>query len=142
MDCQLVWHIEEAEFEFPSSKEFRLWKSAGKKIYFEFDPPNSDDGGSTVFEDPTSESKYFELDTSNAKVVLDENNKKIKVTAWVIFQAKIKKGLKQEVFKKWAYEKAGWYCGTISLAESDSYISSDKGGELRLQQSIQRQRKI
>lgn len=127
---RLVWHIDEALFQFCDEAEKARWESAGMPISFEFDPESSDDGGKSIM--PNAKSQYFDICKNKSKVIVqNRGNIYVAIKAWVFFWVDIKENIIDEEIEAWSSEKGGWECATISTSAYESHIISDSGGDIR-----------
>jgi hypothetical protein len=126
-----IWHIDRAKFVFSDPAEYKKWKKE-KKVFFEFSPTGSDDGGEAVFADPEASDDDFEVteDRGLVKVKLEKDGPVI--TAWVGVLAETVEELDQEMLTDWANDQGGWACSTIHLGEFEASIVEDDGGDWRL----------
>lgn len=129
MHAKLVWHIDDAVFEFSEEQEREKWVNAGKPISFEFDPENSDDNAESIME--LAVSQYFDLTDDNSTIRMVALDDKVHITAWVKLDVELRDGIAKDDFREWADEHGGWACATIMLNDVDAYISEDSGGEFR-----------
>jgi len=126
-----IWHIDRAKFVFSDPAEYKQWKK-DKKVFFEFSPSNSDDGGEAVFADAETADEDFEVteDRGLVKIKLEKDGPVI--TAWVGVLAETVEELDQEMLTDWANDQGGWACSTIHLGEFEASIVEDDGGDWRL----------
>lgn len=127
----IVWHIDDAVFNFDDESGRNSWVAGGKKVSFEFDPSNSDDGGDALFDDPSAASQYFELNTNNSVLQIIEEADSVRISAWIDIALTLKDGIDEDEFYDWANNYGGVYCSTITLNDCDSSISGDSGQEFR-----------
>ena len=127
----IVWHIDDAIFNFDDEAGRDSWVAGGKKVSFEFDPSNSDDGGDALFDDPSAASQYFELNTNNSVLQIIEEADSVRISAWIDIALTLKDGIDEDEFYDWANNYGGVYCSTITLNDCDSSISGDSGQEFR-----------
>jgi hypothetical protein len=127
----IVWHIDDAIFNFDDEAGRDSWVAGGKKVSFEFDPSNSDDGGDALFDDPSAASQYFELNTNNSVLQIIEEADCVRISAWIDIALTLKDGIDEDEFYDWANNYGGVYCSTITLNDCDSSISGDSGQEFR-----------
>lgn len=126
----LIWHIDRAKFVFSDPSEYREWKKE-KKVFFEFSPANSDDGGEAVFVDPDTAEDDFEIteDRGVVKIKLEKDGPLI--TVWVGVTAPTVNDLDEELLNEWANDQGGWASCSIHLGDFDATIDSDDGGDWR-----------
>ena len=126
-----IWHIDRAKFVFSDPAEYKQWKK-DKKVFFEFSPSNSDDGGEAVFADAETAEDDFEVteDRGLVKIKLEKDGPVI--TAWVGVLAETVEELDQEMLTDWANDQGGWACSTIHLGEFEASIVEDDGGDWRM----------
>lgn len=126
-----IWHIDRAKFVFSDPAEYKQWKKE-KKVFFEFSPSNSDDGGEAVFADAETAEDDFEVteDRGLVKIKLEKDGPVI--TAWVGVLAETVEELDQEMLTDWANDQGGWACSTIHLGEFEASIVEDDGGDWRM----------
>ena len=89
----IVWHIDNAVFNFDDESGRNSWVAGGKKVSFEFDPSNSDDGGDALFDDPSAASQYFELNTNNSVLQIIEEADSVRISAWIDIALTLKDGI-------------------------------------------------
>ena len=126
-----IWHIDRAKFVFSDPSEYKQWKKE-KKVFFEFSPTNSDDGGEAVFVDADAAEDDFEVteDRGLVKITLEKDGPVI--SAWVGVLAETVDDLDQETLTDWANDQSGWACCTIHLGDFDASIDEDDGGDWRM----------
>ncbi|WP_397589340.1 hypothetical protein [Sphingorhabdus sp.] len=132
MMVQLVWHIENAIFQFSEAQDRENWISSAKPIWFEFSPEQSDDNAKSIMN--LALPQHFDLTAQNSKLVIDLSEHEVCVTAWVTLNAELRDDIVKENFIEWAEDKGGWACATIMLSDADAYIAEDSGGEFRWQE--------
>lgn len=133
-----IWHIDRAKFVFSDPSEYKQWKKE-KKVFFEFSPTNSDDGGEAVFVDADAAEDDFEVteDRGLVKITLEKDGPVI--SAWVGVLAETVDDLDQETLTDWANDQSGWACCTIHLGDFDASIDEDDGGDWRLVEGEQKE---
>lgn len=126
-----VWHIDRAKFEIEDAEEYARWKET-KTIVFEMDPSSSDDGGTSICEDPDEAYCEFELSEGNSTVSIEMGEGGPTISAWVKWNPKLADDVTAEEVLEWGTDQGGWYAGTIALADVDAEITEDDGGDLRV----------
>lgn len=136
----LIWHIDRARFTFSEPDEYKEWQKE-KKVFFDFSPASSDDGGETVFLEPNSAEEDFEIteDRGLVKITLEKDGPLI--TAWVGVTAELTEGLDEETLNDWAYEQGGWASCSIHLGDFEATIEEDDGGDWRFPHAEERHTK-
>jgi transposase-like protein len=126
-----IWHIDRAKFVFSDPAEYKKWKK-DKKVFFEFSPSNSDDGGEAVFADAETAEDDFEVteDRGLVKISLEKDGPVI--SAWVGVLAETVDDLDQDTLTDWSNDQSGWACSTIHLGEFEASIVEDDGGDWRM----------
>ena len=130
-DCDLIWHIDRAKFNFEDPSDYEEWKK-NKSVFFELTPSAADDFGEAVFADADSAEDDFEITKENGTLSISLEDDGPLISAWVKVSAELVDDVDEDTLSDWSSDEGGWASCSIYLGDFDAQIVGDDGGEWRL----------